>query len=306
MRASIDIGSNTVLLLVGKASDGRVEVLHEEQRAPRLGRGVDESDRLSGDAMERVIAVLVEYKELLAASYPSVTDIRVTATSAVRDAANRSNFLQKVSDETGLEVEILSGLEEALFTYRGAKSVLPDDTTGAQTAVIDIGGGSTEIAVGRDNRITDRHSFDMGCVRFTERYLEDDPLSMEQVNECRNAIARMLESHHFDFEAGTTLVGVAGTVTSLAYIDRGLQSYENSLLDGYKLSLQTVSDYISEFRKLTSMQLRDAHPTVMEQRADIFRAGLLILEAFMKKYDFSKLVVSTGGIRHGALLHSAK
>ena len=306
MRASIDIGSNTVLLLVGKVSGGRVEVQYEEQRAPRLGRGVDESGRLSDDAIERVVAVLEEYKERLAASYPSVADIRVTATSAVRDAANRSAFLQRVNEETGLEVEILSGLEEAMFTYAGAKSVLPDEITGAKTAVIDIGGGSTEIAVGRDNRITDRHSFDMGCVRFTERYLKDDPLSSEQVNECREAIASMLESHPFELEAGTALVGVAGTVTSLAFIDRGLQTYENSLLDGYKLSVQTVSSYISEFRKLTSGQLRDTFPAVMEQRADIFRAGLLILEGFMKRYDFSQLVVSTGGIRHGALLHSAK
>lgn len=303
MKASIDIGTNTVLLLVAETDNGQLNIIHEHARTPRLGKGVDEAQNLSDEAIERVITVLQNYQKLIADSYQSVNSIRVTATSAVRDAQNRLQFLERVKQQTGLEVEILSGLEEAQFTYDGALSVLNSEAIFPKNVIIDIGGGSTEIATGERTEMLDRHSFDMGCVRFTERYLKNDPLSVVQVNEFREAIGGMLARYEFSINKDARLIGVAGTVTSLAFIDRELEVYKPDMLNGYTMTINQVQDYIADFRKVTSEELKERYPTVMEERADIFRAGLLILECFMNRYDFNQLTVSTGGIRHGAILN---
>lgn len=307
MRASIDIGTNTVLLLVGELRQGKLHIIDEAHRAPRLGQGVDEAQKLTSEAMDRVIEVLAEYKKYVEQYHPAVDNIHVTATSAVRDAQNRSVFLQKIKEDTGLEVEVLNGLEEARFTFVGALSVLEKDFSSQKKVIIDIGGGSTEIAIGREEKVLDSYSFDMGCVRFTERYLKNDPLSAKQIEHCRAAIDAMLNTYEFEIEKNTRLIGVAGTVTSLAFIDRGMKEYNPSLLNGYVIPMNKLNKYITLFSRIKSGELKERYPKVMEKRADIFRAGLFILERFMERYSFQKLRVSTGGIRHGAVcLYSGK
>lgn len=301
VRAAIDIGTNTVLLLVGEVRRGRLHIIDEAHRAPRLGRGVDEAQNLSPEAMDRVIEVLTDYKLYIQQNHPAVDHIHLTATSAVRDAQNRSYFLRKIKEQTGLEVEVLNGLEEARFTFVGALSVLETDSYSQKKAIIDIGGGSTEIAIGRGEEVLDSYSFDMGCVRFTERYLKNDPLSVKQVEQCRTAIDAMLDTCEFDIEEDTELIGVAGTVTSLAFIDREMKEYNPSLLNGYMISVDKLKEYIGFFSTMKSEELKARYPKVMKERADIFRAGLLILERFMERYKFQKLKVSTGGIRHGTI-----
>jgi len=278
--------------------------LYEEERTPRLGEGVDESMQLSTAAMQRVIDVLDDYEQIISDKYTNTTEIVVTATSAVRDATNKMLFLDKVQRQTGLQVQVLSGREEARYTYFGAKSVLADEDFGQSDVVIDIGGGSTEIATGNKGTITNRYSFDMGCVRFTERFLNEDPHSESQIANCRNAIRQMLSEYEFTIQQGSTLIGVAGTVTSLGFIDMQLQQCEPEKLNGYTISLDTLREYINNFRIMTAEELIQKYPAVMSERADIFRAGLLILEGFMKQYHFEQVVVSTGGIRHGAIINS--
>lgn len=301
MKASIDIGTNTVLLLVAEVEGDALKVIEEQQRIPRLGAGVDESQNLSGPAMQRVIKALKEYQLIVQERYPGVDQIIVTATSAVRDANNREEFLAKVVEETGLQVKVLSGFEEARYTFLGALSVLSAEITDSENVIIDIGGGSTEIASGKDG-IRDRYSFDMGCVRFTERFLKDDPSTGDQIRGCREAIGKMLGEYSFNVTHQSQLIGVAGTVTSLAYIDKQLDGYDSEMLSGHILSLASISKYISEFKQYSSTELENNYPKVLKGRADIFLAGLLILEAFMKKYGFDELVTSTGGIRHGSIL----
>lgn len=300
MKAAIDIGTNTALLLIGSIHNGTLEIHHEEQRVPRLGEGVDNDKALTNNAMRRVVTALEEYRKKIKTAYPKVESVRVTATSAVRDATNREIFLERVAEKTGWEVEVLSGFEEARLTYLGAQSVI--DNRNDQHVIIDIGGGSTEVASGGDQKLRDRYSYDMGCVRFTERFLKDDPPKIRHIKNCRVAIRETLCEYEFNFVDETSLVGVAGTVTSLAYIIRGLTTYDTSLLDGYEIRLQTLSENIQTISNSTSEELLSRFPKVMEGRADIFLAGLLILEEFMKKYDFERLIVSTGGIRHGAIL----
>lgn len=301
MKAAIDIGTNTTLLLVAMVDNGSLEVLHEEQRVPRLGKGVDQDKQLSDEAMQRVVDVLQEYQGTIARDFSEVKDVRVTATSAVRDANNRTEFLDLVREQIGWQVEILSGFEEAQLTYVGAHSVI-DGRSEAQNVIIDIGGGSTEIASGGGRIVRDRYSYNMGCVRFTERFLSSDPPTEKQLTDCRTAIQKTLEEYEFNFVDGASLTGVAGTVTSLAYIDRELEIYNSTLIDGYEISRTTISKNIKQIQQYSSQKLREKYPVVMEGRADIFLAGLLILEAFMKRYGFQSLVCSTGGIRHGAVL----
>lgn len=302
MKASIDIGTNTALLLVAEVGNERLTVVHEEQRVPRLGAGVDKSGRLAKDAMDRVIEALLEYQKIIEDDFSSVDSIKVTATSAVRDAQNRAHFLDTVLEQTGLKVLVLSGSEEAKYTFLGAKSMLCDYES-EQSVIIDIGGGSTEIASG-SRQIRDRYSFDMGCVRFTERFLSDDPPTEIQIAECREATQRILKDYEFNFVDDAVPIGVAGTVTSLAYIDKNLSSFNSNALAGYTMTLERINDYISRFKDWSVQKLLDRYPVVMKGRADIFLAGLLILEEFMKKYGFSEVVTSTGGIRHGIILDS--
>jgi exopolyphosphatase/guanosine-5'-triphosphate,3'-diphosphate pyrophosphatase len=305
MKAAIDIGTNTALLLVAEISDDTLTVLHEEQRIPRLGQGVDDSRQLSIEAMGRVIKALNEYRNILDQRFPSVQDVYVTATSAVRDARNRSEFLKRVRRETDYQIKILSGFEEAQYTFLGAQSMLDAELIASQNVVIDIGGGSTELVLGSREEIQDRYSYDMGCVRYTERFLQSDPPMQRQINACKEAIRQTLEEYDFYFPPKATLIGVAGTVTSLAFIDKQMDTYNSKSLTGHVLTKEMINSYIHKFQKLSSSKLLKLYPQVMEGRADIFLAGLLILLQVMETYNFQQLIVSTGGIRHGTIcIHS--
>lgn len=293
MYASIDIGTNTVLLLIAEKSENGLTVIHEEQQVPRLGEGVDEERNLSDLAVNRVIKSLKYFKHLIKRGYPDVKETMVTATSAVRDARNRKKFISRVKKETGYNIHLLSGLKEALFTFRGANSVLSFNSR--STAVVDIGGGSTEIAWGEDGALNDRYSYDMGCVRYTERYLQDDPPSSEQINRCRKAAAEILKEKLFSFPEDITFIGVAGTVTSLSYIALGCDTYNSSIMDGNVIQWLELRDWIENIKGKKAAELTEKYPEVMKGRADIFLAGLLILEQIMNLYGVEQFLVSTGG-----------
>ena len=305
MKAAIDIGTNTVLLLVAEEDNGELNILHEEQRMPRLGKDVDADKTLALESIDRVIKALIEYKSLLKSNYPDVSEILVTATSAVRDATNKTEFIDKVKEETGFDVLLLSGEEEARFTYNGALTVFDEKVKG-DVFVLDIGGGSTEIALGRDGKLIDTHSFDMGCVRFTERFLKQDPPFQEQIQECREAIKNMLDSRKFKPKRKAKAVGVAGTLTSFAAIDLQIDEYDPEHMNGHLIVHEKLKKGIEIFSLHTHQQLLELSPKVLKGREDIFLAGLLILEGFLNYFNLEDIRVSTGGIRHGALLNESQ
>ena len=305
MKAAIDIGTNTVLLLIGEELDGSLNVLHEEYRIPRLGKGVDESRSLYPDSIERVLTVLKEYKSIIAKEFPDCEQVTITATSAVRDAKNRDKFLTLIKNEIGEDVQLLSGDEEAIYTYGGALAPL-SVSLNSDFVVLDIGGGSTEIASGYGLNLNTYTSIDMGCVRFTERFLNGNPSNPDHIEACRNEIERLLQSQELDIKISAKAIGVAGTVTSLAAIEMNSDSYEPDLYNGFTLSLTSIQEHIKTFSSQTFDELIKLAPIALEGRVDIFLAGLLILEGFLKYYNLSEIVVSTGGIRHGALLISEK
>ena len=305
MRAAIDIGTNTVLLLVADVQGNVLKVIDEEQRIPRLGQGVDENKVLQPESMQRVIDAILSYKRILEEHYPTIEEVVVTATSAVRDAHNKQEFMDLVKEETGFEVRLLSGEEEARHTFDGAISVIDTDP-GDSFFVLDIGGGSTEIAFGEKGKVKDFFSFDMGCVRFRERFLHHDPPFQEEIRHCREEIEAQFSSKKMKIPRKVKAVGVAGTVTSLAAINMQLDEYDTRMINGHRIECDKLSKGIEIFSLHTYEQLLELSPKFLKGREDIFLAGLLILEGFMKHFRVDEIYASTGGIRHGALLLSKK
>ena len=310
--ATIDIGTNTVLLLVAAVDQqGEIETLAYEQRLPRLGRGVDEHRYITREAMEAVAKVLMEYRVI--STSLDVEKFIICGTSAVREAHNRDQFLAHIKVTTGLDVNVLSGDEEALWTYRGAISGISSrvSTKGLdvqlrqgvkdKTTVIDIGGGSTEVIVGNRTTVQHRASLDIGSVRVTERYLKHNPPDTEELEHALEVVQLELgRLSGFDY-SGTTLVGVAGTVTTVSALAQGLTSFEVSKLAGYRLSKESVGWVYRMLRMKTSNQIRKLSD-VTEGRADILLGGLLILREFMERYKFDEVITSERGLRYGLVI----
>jgi exopolyphosphatase/guanosine-5'-triphosphate,3'-diphosphate pyrophosphatase len=289
------------LLLIVEQAELGLQVHEEVQRLPRLGAMVDSNGVLARQSIDRVLEVLTEYAEIIQTYGDGVLKkTRVTATSAVRDAANKNEFLSLVKEIVGFEIQILSGEEEAKYTYLGAISQTKVESN--SILVVDIGGGSTELAMGDSSQWLRGISVDMGCVRFNERYLVHNPPYQEEIGECRRSIEALLESTKLRFPPNTQVVTVSGTATSLAAIDQQLFPYQLSRINNYRLNTDKLAKSIEIFSLHTYEQLIELHPEVMQGRADVFLAGLLILEGVLRFASVEEFIVSSGGIRHGILL----
>ncbi len=295
--AVIDVGTNTVLLLIAAVdAGGNITTIVYEQRAPRLGAGVDASRNLDPASIDRVVTVLLEYHAIISAYRPLKT--LVCATSAVRDAGNKEEFLGIVKERTGFEIEILSGDDEAIWTYRGALSGMQSIE---KATVIDIGGGSTEIAVGDRYRIHSRISLDIGAVRLTERAFKHNPPTHPELEKAIEIVENEIERvARFPLD-GSTLVGVAGTATSLAILDQGLKDFSREAVAGYRLNLENVYSLFRLLRGMHAEQILSLS-TAMAGRADIIAAGSLILREIMAHLKFKELIVSERGVRYGVVL----
>lgn len=301
--SSIDIGTNSVLLLIAKKENGKLQVLDEKIEVPRLGRGVDGDRTLHTESINRVINVLLSYRSYLEEHYPQIAESTiVTATSAVRDSSNRKEFIEKVKNETGWDIRLLSGETEAETTFSGALSVIDSSFDRGKVAVLDIGGGSTEIAVGQNHRLQQSISIDMGSVRFSERFLKSNPPQSDEILSAEREIDILLKESGIDFKDVDFVVGVAGTVTSMAAIELEMDSYEPDKLANYPLKRKAVARYISDFSKMKSSEIERKYPLFLKNRGDVILAGLLILHKFLEFTEQSEVIVSTGGIRHGVLL----
>lgn len=295
--ATIDIGTNTVLLLIATVdADGTLSTLVYEQRIPRLGKGVDQSRLLQPDAMQRVIGVLKEYKHIVDAH--AVDAVVVAGTSAIRDANNKEEFAKLIHSQVGFPLEILSGEEEALWTYRGAVSGITGIT---KAVVVDIGGGSTEISLGNDKNILNTISLDIGSVRLTERFLKHDPPTHPELEAAITCVEdELAKAAHFDFR-GTTLVGVAGTVTSLAILAQGLKDFLIDAVINYRLDIDMVYLLFRTLRGMRASEIRTLS-SMMEGRSDVIAAGALILREIMAHFKFNEMIVSERGVRYGLAL----
>lgn len=300
LRAAIDIGTNSVLLLIADVSGNKLNVIREEQELPRLGRGVDQNRILQAESMERVLTVLKKYQSILAETDPELPlQTVVSATSAIRDAQNRNEFRDRVRNETGWILRLLSGEEEASTTYFGAMRML-DTNDGDRYLVIDIGGGSTELAFGSGERFMNGISVDMGSVRFTERYLGNQPPTAEELLRARAAVESHLNGL-LSTGAIDELVGVAGTVTTLVAVIQNMNSYDIERVNGSRLKRDDLSAFIRKIAALSFDDIERINPLFLKGRADIILAGAVIVDGIMQLYGHESMTVSTGGIRHGLL-----
>lgn len=289
--AAIDCGTNTIKLLVLDEDGADLE---REMRIVRLGQDVDRTGRLAEEALERTFAAVEEYAALVARH--DVDRVRFCATSATRDAANAADFAAGVRARLGVAPEVVSGDEEAALAWAGATRGLPGLT--GPLVVLDIGGGSTELVLGSGATPDAAHSMDIGSVRMTERHLRSDPPSTDEVAACLADVEAALDACPVDPGAAVTLVGVAGTVTTLAAGVIGLTAYDRSATHGARLPVAQVHALCDRLVGSTAAERAEMawlHPG----RADVIAAGALVLSRVLARSRVSELVVSEADILDG-------
>ena len=290
----IDIGTNTCLLLIAELRNGKLETIVEKQEIPRLGKGVDSEKNISNDAYERVLPVLKSYKEISEAY--GVDSIFGIGTSALRDAYNKIEFIETVLRETGIVVKILSGKEESKMSFEGA---VFDFDNKDKLAVVDIGGGSTEVSFieeGYNHRI----SMDIGSLRIKERFFSVRPTEQE-INDAKEFINENLKNIDTTTLINKNLIGVAGTITALSAIKLGLKVFEPGKLHKSVLNYDDIVSVINKLIKMTNNEILSIGD-YMKGRSDIITSGILILVQIMSFLSSNEIVVSTKGIRYGAFL----
>ncbi|MBO0886298.1 MAG: exopolyphosphatase [Acidimicrobiales bacterium] len=270
-------------------------------RITRLGQGIDRSGRLGAEGVRRTVMVLEEYRAVM--EDLGVSAGRAVATSAVRDAANASQFLDAAEQASGLRPELLSGDEEGRLAFAGATAEL--DPAGGPYLVLDLGGGSTELIFPRPAEEGPGlvvHSLDMGCVRMTERFLHHDPPSAHELDEARDAVRRLLETRvgASARPRAATLVGLAGTVSTLAAMDQGLEHYDRGRIHHYVLTLDAVRGLLSQMAVLDRAS-RGRCRGLEAGRADVIVGGALVLTTVMEQLGFDACLVSESDILDGVV-----
>jgi len=299
----VDIGTLTCRLLIATVTpEGLLEEVHSDRRILRLGEGVDRHRMLHPTAMARVIDTLREWRKVIETH--QVAHEAAVATSAVRDAANRDEFLSIVKREAGFEVEVISGEEEARRTMLGIRSGLPPGTS--DILALDIGGGSMEFILGRPGSAPFVRSIDLGVVRLTERFLHHDPPTVDEVQAARELIRKETEAVRAQFGGlrGTAFVGTAGTITTLAAMAQRLPTYESARIHNYRLDLRTIWNLEQNLLARTKAQ-RQGLPGLERGREDVIVAGALILRTVMETVGQSDCLVSDLGLREGVLIDLA-
>jgi exopolyphosphatase/guanosine-5'-triphosphate,3'-diphosphate pyrophosphatase len=294
--AAIDCGTNSIRLLIADGSDKHLHDIVREMRIVRLGEGVDRTGVLSGVALERTRVALVEYAGLIAEH--GAESVRMVATSATRDAANRDEFTAMVEAVLGISPEVISGIEEAGLSFLGAASAVADRLQ--PLLVADIGGGSTELVMGESPENLTSYSMDIGCVRMTERHLHDDPPTATQVSAARADVqaALAVASQHVPITEAAMFIGVAGTVTTMSAIALGLSQYEPDVIHGSRMSATVVDELTDRLLSMSRAQ-RAALPVMHPGRVDVIGGGALILQELMRANGCAEVVVSEHDILDG-------
>jgi exopolyphosphatase/guanosine-5'-triphosphate,3'-diphosphate pyrophosphatase len=303
--AAIDCGTNSIRLLVADADPETGELVDLDRRMTivRLGQGVDRTGRLAPEALERTFAACREYAALI--KEHGAERLRFVATSASRDAENRDEFVRGVVDILGVEPEVITGDQEAEFSFTGAtKELKGSDHLAKPYLVVDIGGGSTEFVVG-DDHVRAARSVDVGCVRMTERHLVrdgvvTDPPTEEQIAAMRADIEAALDlaEETVPLREARTLVGLAGSVTTVSAIAQNLPEYDSAAIHHSRVSCDRVREITERLLASTHAE-RAAIPSMHPGRVDVIAAGALVLLSIMERIGADELVVSEHDILDG-------
>lgn len=298
--AAIDCGTNSIRLLITEVDgDTKIDRLRE-MRIVRLGQGVDESGLLASEAIERTVSACREFAAAIQAI--GVDTIAFGATSAVRDAQNADDFGDAVEAVLGVRPRVLTGDEEARASFEGATG----DVADVLTAVIDLGGGSTEVVQGL-GRPTFAHSFDLGSVRMTERFLAGDPPTIAEVTRCMTYLDDVIAPVLAPLPPSAEVVGVAGTITTIAAHSLALPSYDHDLIDGARIHVDDLRAACTSLVQMTVLDRR-ALPYMHPGRADVIGGGALILDRVLEHLPAStqELVVSEHDILDGIAWAAAR
>jgi exopolyphosphatase/guanosine-5'-triphosphate,3'-diphosphate pyrophosphatase len=297
--AAVDIGTNSVRLLVadvsGPGRDAQLTTIDRRTKITRLGQGVNDSRRLDPEAIARTLAVLTEYHDVIAAN--DVARIRMTATSASRDATNRDEFFDPAEQIMGVRPELISGEEEANLEFLGATAGISEPEP---YLVVDVGGGSTEFIAGVDAP-SELMSIDVGCVRLTEAFLHSDPPTAEELS----VAVSVVRDHLTDVDRtvtgaanAKTLIGTAGTVWTMGAIELGVDASESERIHHFRVT-RTAAEEI--FRTLATEPIarRRHNPGLEEGRVDVIVGGVIVVVAVMRHWGFDELLVSEADILDG-------
>ena len=309
--AAIDCGTNSIRLLIADVTDGRLHDVHREMRIVRLGQGVDATGSFAPDALERTRMALVDYAELLRTH--GVTSVRMVATSATRDAANRHEFFAMTADVLGAVVpgavaEVITGVEEASLSFHGAIGEL--DSAAAPFVVVDLGGGSTEVVIGEAD-VEASFSADIGCVRLTERCLHSDPPTEAEIADARKVVRDALAEalREVPVEGARTWVGVAGTFTTLSALAQRMASYDSDAIHLSRVGFDELLTVCAELLSMTRRQRAVLGP-MHEGRVDVIGGGAIVVEELARELSdragIAELVVSEHDILDGIALSIAQ
>jgi exopolyphosphatase/guanosine-5'-triphosphate,3'-diphosphate pyrophosphatase len=290
-RASLDIGSQSILLLVSDQNGPELVPVREEFYAPRLGEGLAATGVLSEEAMSRAQSCIAGALEVCRES--GVRQIRAAGTSAIRKAANGEMFVKRIKDYLGIEIDVLSGEEEARLSFIGAVSGL---RAADGTAVLDVGGGSSECTVGSAGVVERSHSVELGALTLKERFGRSPGAIREAIAEVNRKLTPLAA-----LAGGRILVGVGGTITTLASVYLKLERYNAERISGLTLTHHNLEELISRFCRLEVEEI-ERLPGMEPSRADIIEAGATIIQSFLSITGEPQIRVSDRGLRHGLLL----
>lgn len=291
--ASVDIGTNTVLLLIADVTD-RIQELSDSAIITRLGEGLKRTGVLSGQAMERTLKALRQYRAMI--DECSVDEILCAGTAALREAKNREDFLNLVKNEVSLSIDVISEHDEAFYTYLSVKQGMSDDKN--EMAIVDIGGGSTEVIYGTREHFIDFVSLPMGSVKLTEMFVKHDPPREHEVKAVRDYITSNLK---IPFKkAFKTVVGTAGTITTLGSIGTGLSVWDKKKIHQMTMDRARIEE-IAHHLLAMKRDERAALPGMEKGREDIIPQGIILLHEIMKYLEAEELVIDANGVRHGML-----
>lgn len=303
--AAIDVGTNSFHLVIASVdSRGMLNIVSREKEVVRLGSGANDMKYLTFEAIERGTRAMATFSRL---AEVSKAEIRAIATSAVREALNREEFLVSVKTETGIDIEVVSGIEEARLIYIGVLHALP--LFDRKTLVIDIGGGSTETAIGINGKIEFAYSEKIGAIRLTQKFFPNAKITRSQIAECRNFIhgewipvLKRISEHSFD-----TVVGTSGTIQSLATIAMAMKNQtQPDILNGITITAQEVRAVVNKIIKAGTVKKIAEIPGVDPSRADILLAGVLIFEQFVESLNVEKVLLSSYALREGILIDTVQ
>jgi exopolyphosphatase/guanosine-5'-triphosphate,3'-diphosphate pyrophosphatase len=306
-RGVIDVGTNSVKLLVADVEGHSVHPVFEESEQTRLGKGFYESHRLQSDAIADTASAVAQFAGVARAR--NAASLRVVATSAARDAINKQELLDAIKRASGLDVDIISGEQEADLVYRGVRS--DPNLAGQRLLILDVGGGSAEFMIGAGEHPEFACSFPLGSVRLLEYLRPSDPPTAGELDDCRawlrhfiaERVCRVLNPALAHERERTQLIGTGGAATILARMEYALDKYHRHEIEGARITLDAVRGWM---QRLWSMSLQERKNIIglPKKRADVILTGMAIYEAVLEQFGFTELRASTRGLRFAAVMQS--